>query len=69
MRPRAWRRGVFPILVAALMVTLTVGVRPAAGNPQVFCLVDDDASPGGDGRSWATAYRDLQDTLADAKAS
>ncbi|RKY17487.1 MAG: hypothetical protein DRQ55_15650 [Planctomycetota bacterium] len=31
--------------------------------------VDDDAPPGGDGQSWATAYRFLQDGLADAAAS
>ncbi|MHC4970667.1 MAG: right-handed parallel beta-helix repeat-containing protein [Planctomycetota bacterium] len=31
--------------------------------------VDDDAPPGGDGLSWVTAYRFLQDSLADAAAS
>jgi len=31
-------------------------------NPVVF--VDDDATSGGDGRSWATAYRDLESALA-----
>jgi hypothetical protein len=31
--------------------------------------VDDDAPPAGDGQSWATAYRFLQDALADADAS
>lgn len=30
--------------------------------------VDDDAAPGGDGRGWATAYRDLQDALDEADA-
>ncbi|MHC5115282.1 MAG: hypothetical protein ACYTGP_12740, partial [Planctomycetota bacterium] len=30
--------------------------------------VDDDAPPGGDGQSWATAYRFLQDALAEAGA-
>ncbi len=33
-----------------------------AGVPHV----NDDAPPGGDGRSWNTAFRFLQDALADA---
>ncbi|MHC4063651.1 MAG: right-handed parallel beta-helix repeat-containing protein [Planctomycetota bacterium] len=31
--------------------------------------VDDDAPPGGDGASWSTAYHDLQDALAYARAN
>lgn len=31
--------------------------------------VDDDANTPGDGKSWATAYRYLQDALSDAKAA
>jgi len=30
-------------------------------------FVDDDASTGGDGTSWATAHKHLQDTLAVAE--
>jgi len=33
---------------------------------QTIWRVEDDAPPGGDGLSWATAYRDLQDALAAA---
>lgn len=32
-------------------------------------LVNDDAAPGGDGQTWATAYRYLQDALEAARAS
>ncbi len=39
----------------------------AQGGGVLF--VDDDASPGGDGLEWATAYRFLQDALADAAGS
>ena len=35
----------------------------------VVIHVDDDAPLGGDGTSWGTAYRLLQDALADAAAS
>ncbi len=46
-----------------------VGTWPAAGSVQVVCYVDDDASLGGDGKAWVTAYRDLQDALAAARVS
>lgn len=39
-----------------------------AGLPSVL-YVDDDAVPGGDGRSWASAYNDLQDAITDAELS
>jgi hypothetical protein len=32
-------------------------------------FVDDNAAPGGDGQSWQTAYKSLQDALADANSS
>lgn len=38
----------------------TLGLSATA---QEICYVDDDAVPGGDGRSWATAYQFLQDPL------
>ncbi len=44
-----------------------VGVVPALTLGEVV-YVDDDAPMGGDGRSWATAYRYLQDGLAAANA-
>ena len=39
---------------------LSAGVAHA----QSVLYVDDDASVGGDGTSWATAFNDLQDALA-----
>ena len=42
-------------------------VRSALPSVSVL-FVDDSAAPGGDGASWATAYRDLQQALADASA-
>ena len=42
-----------------MMLTLTAAVH--AGS---VLFVDDDASPGGDGTTWDTAYRFLQDALA-----
>lgn len=43
--------------VCALILTLC----PAVLSKTIY--VDDDAPPGGDGRSWDTAYRSLQDAL------
>jgi len=40
----------------------------AALAAQRIVYVDDDAAANGDGRSWTTAYRFLQDALADAEA-
>ena len=45
----------------AMILTLTATVH---GGSVLY--VDDDAPPGGDGTSWKTAYRFLQDALADA---
>ncbi|MHC4127702.1 MAG: right-handed parallel beta-helix repeat-containing protein [Planctomycetota bacterium] len=56
----SWNRSV--LIVAA--VCLFASVAQAA-----TIYVDDDAGPGGDGLTWATAYRFLQDALADAAAS
>jgi hypothetical protein len=41
------------------LMGLALGVPDAAG--QIY--VDDDAPPGGDGLSWQTAFRDVQDAL------
>ncbi len=40
----------------------------ASGSAQTTLYVDDDAPLGGDGLAWTTAYRFLQDALADAEA-
>ena len=42
---------------------LVTGQAAYAGS---VLYVDDDATPGGDGQSWETAYRFLQDALANA---
>ena len=50
---------------------LSVGVcllGAMVANGQTIWHVDDDAVPGGDGLSWATAFADLQDGLAVALA-
>ncbi|MCH8152543.1 MAG: right-handed parallel beta-helix repeat-containing protein [Planctomycetes bacterium] len=49
-------------VLAAIMLTSAA----AQGGPVLY--VDDDAPPGGDGTSWNTAYRFLQDGLTDACA-
>ena len=56
--------------VVALGVACAIGSMcngAAAGSGQVV-YVDDDAPPGGDGRSWTTACKYLQDGLAAANA-
>ncbi len=50
-------------LVSVVSVVLILGVFAPAAPAQVL-YVDDDAALGGDGLSWATAYRYLQDALA-----
>ncbi|MCZ6811173.1 MAG: right-handed parallel beta-helix repeat-containing protein, partial [Planctomycetota bacterium] len=51
-------------IIALAMVVLGALSAQALGGPVLY--VDDDASPGGDGAGWVTAYRFLQDALADA---
>ena len=50
-----------------LGVALVLSVPAAAGAGSVI-FVDDGAPPAGDGTSWATAYRFLQDALASPAA-
>jgi len=47
---------------ALVMAVLLVGMAPAIAAGGVI-YVDADASPGGDGTSWSTAYKYLQDAL------
>ncbi|MDY7108464.1 MAG: right-handed parallel beta-helix repeat-containing protein [Planctomycetota bacterium] len=49
------------LLIIGLGAALTV-----AAQGGTILYVDDDAPPGGDGAGWDTAYRFLQDALADA---
>ena len=50
--------------VVAIMVTTVLVASVATAGTILY--VDDDADPGGDGLSWDTAYRFLQDALATA---
>src|SRR5262245_13940006 len=56
MAPRLWRG-------AAALVSAAGSI---AARGQTTLYVDDDAPPGGNGASWATAYRDLNEALARA---
>ena len=51
---------------SALFATLALALSASAAHAQTVIHVDDDASPGGDGLTWATAYIYLQDALAAA---
>ena len=52
--------------VCAYTVLIGLFLISSAAHGGGVRFVDDDASPGGDGTSWNTAYRFLQDALADA---
>ncbi len=49
-----------------LSCSLAVLAISSVAQAGAIRFVDDDASPGGDGQSWNTAYRFLQDALFDA---
>ena len=49
--------------VGGLLLAAAVTSHAVGGN---VVFVDDDAPPGGDGTTWRTAYRFLQDALVDA---
>lgn len=55
------------LLRVMCVIATTLGVVCPAANAQfhqpLLLHVDDDAAPGGDGASWATAYNDLQMAL------
>lgn len=51
-----------------LTVILAAAIALAEGSVSAQVLfVDDDATPGGDGLAWATAFQSLQDALAAAR--
>ncbi len=62
MRFKSSSRGSLASVVASVVVLLT-STASFAGS---VIFVDDDAPGGGDGASWNTAYRFLQDALTDA---
>ncbi|MHC4775528.1 MAG: right-handed parallel beta-helix repeat-containing protein, partial [Planctomycetota bacterium] len=47
-----------------IIAAASLGAAASAVQADSVCYVDDDALGGGDGASWATAYRFLQDALA-----
>ncbi len=55
-----------PLIWASLAAAMTSALA-AAGDPLTIIYVDDDAPEGGDGSTWFTAYRDLQDALDAAR--
>lgn len=52
-----------------VLMAATFAVAAATSAPASVLHVDDDAPAGGNGTSWATAYRFLADALADARAA
>lgn len=58
--PHRWSKAPWLAVLAAVLL--------AGAEAQAQVFVDDDALPGGDGSSWATAHRFLQDALATAGA-
>ncbi len=52
---------------SALVMGLCLALAIACAGPAKIIYVDDDANAPGDGKSWATAYRYLQDALAEAR--
>ncbi len=64
MRPDGMANSVW---VAVLTVAVLLWGAGTAGGKVIY--VDDDANGSGDGASWATAYKHLQDALADANTA
>lgn len=50
-------------IIWGLAAAIAIGLCSAQGQAQSIRYVDDDAPPGGNGMSWATAFRSLQDAL------
>lgn len=51
------------ILTALTIAAAITPISPSATAQQITLHVDDDAPAGGDGLTWSTAFRDLQDAL------
>jgi len=54
---------------SAIVMGVCLALAIASAGSGKIIYVDDDAPPGGDGRSWATAYRYLQDALQEGQPS
>ncbi len=59
--------GTHRVIAILAVVTCTIIVRPVCASMVVF--VDSTAPPMGDGLSWSTARRDLQDALEQARSN
>ena len=57
-----WKLTLGQSACATLLITSLSLASTASGDVVLF--VDDDAPPGGDGMSWDSAYRFLQDAFA-----
>ncbi len=55
-----------PRPTSAIVVTLVCWLVASVASAQTVFHVDDDAPPGGDGATWNTAFRYLQDALSTA---
>jgi len=55
--------------ILTLLAGVAVGLVAAGGAQGAVSFVDDDAAAGGNGQSWATAYKYLQDALAGVAGS
>lgn len=62
---RTSRRPVGRSIIIIIIASGMIGAN-AWGAGSVVLHVDDDAAPGGDGLSWSSAFRYLQDALAAA---
>jgi len=60
MKPRT------PVVLTILVSVFALGLSGA--HAQTVLYVDDDAPPGGDGMSWSSAFKYLQDALAAVSA-
>ncbi|MCC6661135.1 MAG: right-handed parallel beta-helix repeat-containing protein [Phycisphaerales bacterium] len=57
-----------PALSRLAAAAAALGIAAATGAQNAVVYVDDDAPPGGDGKSWNTAFRDLQDAIQAAQS-
>ena len=66
-RPQDGLEGVYHMRVTMMLSIAAISLSAASSSHagDGVLLVDDDAPLGGDGLSWDTAYRFLQDALAD----
>ena len=64
-----WIRRSPQAAVMPIAVALTTALIPSSATAGTIVYVDDDAGAKGDGSTWTTAYRFLQDALANVGAA